>query len=80
MQFEKFRGTAMYYVTEWNAAKTARAEAIAEVAKMTKMQKGRYQVITVWIQRDVDGWDLLWTEPEDGAERMMAVVRKEAVR
>ena len=76
MQFEKFRGTAMYYVTEWNAAKTVRAEAIAEVARITKTTKGRYQVITVWIERNVDGWDLLWTEPEDGAERMMAVVRR----
>lgn len=87
MEFEKFRGRAMYYVTDYSDKVIDRVEAINAVAKMTKMKRGLYLVIPVWIRWNVsdpeDHGDLyhkLYLEPVKGADKMMAVVRKEAIR
>ena len=73
---ETFRGQKMYYVTDYSNKAVDRIAAIREVSKLTKTKRELYQVVVVWIQRDVDGWDLLWLEPEENATKMMAVVRR----
>ena len=78
--FERFRGKYTYYVTEYSDRALDRVAAIREVAKQTKTPKDRYTIVAVWIQRDRAGYDLLWTENAPQSDRMMAVVRKEAVK
>lgn len=76
IKFEKFRGKAMYYVTDHSSKAVDRVAATKAVSQKTKMRKERYQMVDVWIQRDVDGWDLLWLEPRKNADKMIAVVRR----
>lgn len=78
--FERFRGKYTYYVTDYSDRALDRIAAIREAAKQTKTPKDRYTIVAVWIQRDRAGWDLLWTENVPQSDRMMAVVRKEAVK
>ncbi|MBR3339179.1 MAG: hypothetical protein IKG19_03955 [Lachnospiraceae bacterium] len=78
--FERFRGKYTYYVTDYSDRALDRIAAIREVAKQTKTPKDRYTIVAVWIQRDRAGWDLLWTQDAPQSDRMMAVVRKEAVK
>ena len=78
--FERFRGKYAYYVTGYSDRALDRVAAIREVAKQTKTPKDRYTIVAVWIQRDRAGWDLLWTQDAPQSDRMMAVVRKEAVK
>lgn len=80
MQFEKFRGKYTYYVTDYSDRALDRVAAIREVAKQTKTPKDRYTIVTVWIQRERGGYDLLWTQEVPQSDRMMAAVRKEAVK
>lgn len=78
--FEKFRGKYTYYVLDYSDRALDRVAAIREVAKQTKTPKDRYTIVTVWIQRDRGGYDLLWTQEAPQSDRMMAVVRKKAIK
>ena len=78
--FERFRGKYTYYVLDYSDRALDRVAAIREVAKQTKTPKDRYAIVEVWIQRDRAGYDLLWMENVPQSDRMMAVVRKEAVK
>ena len=70
---EKYKSTTdrkMWYVFENTRSVKQTQEAVREVARITKTPALNYKAVNVWIKDDK-----LYTEPVNGAKKMLGVVK-----